>query len=70
MRTNSEHYGQPIVKLLAHRYGDGSIYLPKSANRGLLRDAVNKGLVSEDGYLTRKGRTYLAQADTVTSVGK
>ncbi|MFT4560783.1 MAG: hypothetical protein ACI9BW_000518 [Gammaproteobacteria bacterium] len=70
MGTSSEQYGQPIKKLLAHRYGDGSIYLPKSANTGLLRVAVKKGLVSEDGYLTRKGRNYLAQADPITSVGK
>ncbi|MDA0821984.1 MAG: hypothetical protein O3C28_06120 [Proteobacteria bacterium] len=70
MRTNSEHHGEPIKRLLAQRYGDGSIYLPKSANQGLLRDAVDKGLVSEDGYLTRKGRNFLAQADPATSVGK
>jgi hypothetical protein len=61
---------QPFEKLLASRYGDGLIYLPKSMNSCVLRDAVNLGLVSEDGFLTSKGRNYLARAKPVTSVGK
>ena len=62
--------GQPIEKLLTSRYGDGLIYIPKSMNSGVLQDAVSLGFVSEDGFLTRKGRNYLAKAKPVTSVGK
>ena len=57
-------------KLLTNRYGDGLIYLPKSMNSDVLEDAVSLGFVSEDGFLTRKGRHYLAQAKPVTSVDK
>ena len=50
-----------MAKLLSNRYGDGLIYLPKTAHAGTLRDAIKAGFVSEDGYLTRKGRNFLAQ---------
>lgn len=50
----------PVEKLLAHHYGDGYIYLPKSMNSGVLQDAKRQGFVSEDGFLTRKGRSFLA----------
>lgn len=61
MQARLNDGGQPMVKLLSNRYGDGLIYLPRTTNRAALRDAINQGLVSEDGYLTRKGRNFLAQ---------
>jgi hypothetical protein len=70
MRASIDHSRQPLERLLAHRYGDGRIYLPKSMNSGVLRDAMRRGLVSEEGFLTRKGRDFLAAASTSTSVGE
>ena len=53
-----------IADLLAHRYGDGGIYLPRQARQpGALRDAIDGGFVSVDGFVTRKGRQLLAQFD-------
>tara|TARA_R110002111_G_scaffold89522_5_gene139343 strand:- start:183 stop:380 length:198 start_codon:yes stop_codon:yes gene_type:complete len=54
----------PMAKLLSNRYGDGLIYLPKASHTSALRDAIKAGFVSEDGYLTRKGRNFLAQTQT------
>ena len=59
---NQEH--RPFAKLLAHHYGDGCVYLPKSMNSGVLQDAKRQGFVSEDGFLTRKGRNFLAGASS------
>ncbi len=67
-RPNQEQ--GPFERLLANRYGDGLIYLPKSMNLGVLGDAVVRGFVSEDGFLTKKGRNFLAAANTSTSVGE
>jgi len=67
-RLNQER--KPFERLLANRYGDGLVYLPKSMNLGVLGDAVVRGFVSEDGFLTRKGRNFLAEANTSTSVGE
>lgn len=55
---------RPVEKLLAHHYGDGYIYLPKSMKSDVLQDAKRQGLVSEDGFLTRKGRSFLAGASS------
>lgn len=49
-----------IADLLDHRYGDGEVYLPRNAPRGLFRLAVRLGFLTEDGYLTRKGRSLVA----------
>jgi len=62
--------GQPMTRLLSNRTGDGLIRLPRTTKSGALRDAINQGLVSEDGYLTRKGRNFLAHARHRTSVGE
>lgn len=50
-----------IVQLLRHRYGDGDIYLPAGAPRRLFWRVVQLGYISEEGYVTRKGRQLLAQ---------
>ena len=49
-----------IARLLACRYGDGAVYLPRDRSPALLEDARAAGFVSPDGYLTRKGRQWLA----------
>jgi hypothetical protein len=64
MTANLTHASQPVEKLLAHHYGDGCIYLPKSMNSGVLQDAKRQGFVSDDGFLTRKGRNFLAGASS------
>tara|TARA_Y100000588_G_scaffold385095_1_gene477692 strand:- start:392 stop:634 length:243 start_codon:yes stop_codon:yes gene_type:complete len=49
-----------VEKLLAHHYGDGYVYVPRSLHSSVLRDAKRQGYVSEDGFLTRKARSFLA----------
>lgn len=50
-----------IVRLLNNRFGDGVVYLSRNMPRRLYQLAMKKGLISEEGYITRKGRTLLAQ---------
>ena len=58
--NDARHYA--IARLLAHRYGDGVVYIPRErGNRGLLEHAVADGFVSADGFVTRKGRNLLAR---------
>lgn len=53
---------QAIARLLACRYGDGGIYLPRRAQQtDTFEDAIADGFVSNDGFITRKGRRLLAQ---------
>jgi len=59
MARSTDQEGQ-IAALLAHRYGDGSLYLPDSTCKDLLPLAIERGLVSTEGFVTRKGRAYLA----------
>jgi hypothetical protein len=54
-----------IVKLLAHRYGDGLVYLRGSEERNLYAKARGLGLVDRDGYLTPVGRSLLARTGKV-----
>ncbi|MEM7543630.1 MAG: hypothetical protein AAF384_18880 [Pseudomonadota bacterium] len=50
-----------IAELIAHRYGDGLVYVPRTVRNGTFRDAINQGFISEDGFVTRKGRRLLAR---------
>lgn len=50
-----------IARLLNRRFGDGCIYLPKHGPTGLFQLAIECGYVSEDGYVTRKGRALLTR---------
>jgi len=50
-----------LAGLLAKRYGDGTVYLPREGVEGLLDIAVRTGRVSEEGFVTRKGRELLAR---------
>lgn len=53
---------QAIARLLACRYGDGGVYVPRNAPAsGILKDAIAGGFVSEDGFVTREGRRLLAR---------
>lgn len=55
---------QAIARLIARRYGDGGVYVPRQqARRGTLKDAIAAGFVSEDGFITSKGRRLLARFD-------
>ncbi|MGE0373578.1 MAG: hypothetical protein AB7N24_23735 [Dehalococcoidia bacterium] len=59
--TNQELERQ-LAGLLANRFGDGTLYLARAGHRGLLDIAIRRGLVSEEGFVTRKGRALLARS--------
>lgn len=50
-----------FARLLSHRFGDGTIYLPAGVPRQVFSLATHLGYISEDGYLTRKGRDLLSR---------
>ncbi len=53
---------QAIARLLACRYGDGGVYMPRHApTSAILKVAIEGGFVSEDGFVTRAGRQLLAK---------
>ncbi len=61
--TNSD-LDQAIARLISRRYGDGGVYVPRQqSRRGSLAEAIAKGFVSEEGFLTSKGRRLLARFD-------
>ncbi|MGH6635837.1 MAG: hypothetical protein ACRED0_06765 [Gammaproteobacteria bacterium] len=49
-----------LAEILSHHYGDGFVYLVSASLGAWYRLAIEKGYVSQDGYLTRKGRALLA----------
>ncbi len=60
-----------IAQLLNHRYGDGVVYVPRDHSELLLHKAIAAGFVSEEGYVTRKGRALLARSHEIpNSVGE
>jgi hypothetical protein len=52
-----------MVKLLAHRYGDGFVYLRDREERELYEQAKTLGLISREGYLTPIGRSVMTAHD-------
>ena len=51
-----------IARVIARRYGDGGIYLPRTqGQRDTLRRAIDAGFVSSDGFLTPAGRRLVAR---------
>lgn len=53
-----------IAKVIACRGVDGCVrLLPGDAGSKTLEQAVARGFVSGDGYITRKGRRLLARID-------
>jgi len=57
----TQNLEQQVAGLLANRYGDGTLYLVNAGERGLLDIAIQRGFVSEEGFVTRKGRALLAR---------
>lgn len=54
-----------IANVIACHYGDGGIYVPRTAaRRDVLRRAIEAGFVSREGFLTREGRRLLARHAT------
>ncbi len=51
-----------MIRLLSQRFGDGLVYLADDADEEILRLAVESGLVSADGHLTRAGHRLLQRS--------
>ena len=49
-----------IARLLGHRFGDGLVYFRDESERNLFALAVERGLISREGYLTPEGHSFLA----------
>jgi hypothetical protein len=58
--SQSQSAEPQIAEILSHHYGDGFVYLVNASLEAWYKLAVEKGYVSDDGYLTRKGRALLA----------
>ena len=50
-----------LVRVLACRYGDGTVYLPKGMPGMLFLACQDLGLISADGFITRAGRELVAR---------
>ncbi len=51
-----------IARVIGRHYGDGAVYMTQDDNQATaLSKAISKGFVSEDGFLTRKGREFLVR---------
>lgn len=50
-----------LVRVLACRYGDGTVYLPKGMPGMLFLACQGLGLISADGFITRTGRELVAR---------
>jgi len=62
-RLNLEE--QQMAKLLECHYGDGLVYLPRAGSRQLLSTAKSFGFISAEGYITYRGRIFLARIEHV-----
>jgi len=56
---------QQMAELLECHYGDGLVYLPKTGSKQLLSTAKCGGFINTEGYLTRRGRMFLAHSERV-----
>lgn len=59
--SSGQHVESGIVQLLAHRFGDGLVYLRDEAERAVYARAVGLGLISSEGYVTPAGFHILAR---------
>lgn len=51
-----------IARVIGRHYGDGAVYMTQDENQlSALSKAISEGFVSEDGFLTRKGRELLVR---------
>ena len=57
----SEQVDQALLQLLAHRFGDGLVYLRDDGEKRLFERAMRMGLVNREGYLTPAGRSLIAR---------
>lgn len=48
-----------VYELLLNHFGDGLVYLPLGTQANVYIYAVKQGYISNDGYITRKGRLLL-----------
>ncbi len=51
-----------IARVIGRHYGDGAVYMTQDKDQATaLSRAISEGFVSEDGFLTRKGREFLVR---------
>ena len=50
-----------LVRVLAYRYGDGTVYLPKGMPGTLFLACQELGLICADGFITRTGRELVGR---------
>jgi hypothetical protein len=55
-----------MARLLNSRYGDGALYAPHPRSGDTQQQAVAAGFVSEEGFVTRKGRAFVARTNSLT----
>jgi len=53
-----------IMEVLENRYGDGLIYI-RRGQRQTYYAAIRMGLISNEGFLTAQGRSFLSEHGTV-----
>ncbi|NIR29218.1 MAG: hypothetical protein GWN84_07860 [Gammaproteobacteria bacterium] len=62
--SGAESWGEfgveAVLRVLACRFGDGSVYMEEVTDKPVYRAAQALGLISGDGYLTRAGRRFLS----------
>ncbi|MSQ68100.1 MAG: hypothetical protein EXR83_07885 [Gammaproteobacteria bacterium] len=56
-----------MAQLLNARYGDGGLYTPHACSGDTRQQAVAAGFVSEEGFVTRKGRAFIARTSSLTT---
>ena len=58
----SDKNERDIARVIGRHYGDGAVYMTQDENQSsALTKAISEGFVSEDGFLTRKGRELLVR---------
>lgn len=67
-RAQLEPESSELRALLAHHYGDGSVYVPQGISPRVIQQAKAQGLIDEEGYLTREGRRFLLTAEDDTAL--
>ncbi len=55
-----------LVSILDHHYGDGVVYIPENTPWSLYTFARKLGYISEEGYVTKKGRELLTRYQKVS----
>ncbi len=50
-----------IANVLDNRFGDGTVYVPANDEHYDYDLAIGKGFISDDGYITRKGKLLVSK---------